>query len=259
MQEKPIIKVKLRWRGKNMSKDRNQIIIDFRKGLEELNIKLNDFQIDQFMNYYEILIEKNKVMNLTAITELYEVVYKHFIDSLSIVKVYRPENEKIIDIGTGAGLPGIPLKIAFPNTTIVLMDSLNKRIRFLNEVIEKLNLDNIKAVHGRAEDYGGDSKYREVFDICTSRAVAKLSTLSEYCLPFVKVGGKFVSYKSGNISQELSEAERAIKSLGGKFFKAEEFELPHTDIKRSLVLIDKAIKTPNIYPRMAGKPSKQPL
>lgn len=242
-----------------MNKDRNQIILNFRKGLEELNISLSDYQIEQFLIYYELLVEKNKVMNLTAITEFSEVVYKHFLDSLSIVKVYRPESDKIIDIGTGAGFPGIPLKIAFPGTNIVLMDSLNKRVRFLDEVIEKLNLSNIKAVHGRAEDYGVERSYREVFDICTSRAVAKLSTLSEYCLPFIRVGGMFIAYKSGNISQEFKEAKRAIKTLGGRIDGIEEFEIPHTEIKRSLILINKTLITPAIYPRMAGKPSKLPL
>lgn len=242
-----------------MINDKSQVIIDFNKRLEELNISLNDLQMAQFIDYYELLIEKNKVMNLTAITEISEVINKHFLDSLSIIKICRPKAEKIIDLGAGAGFPGIPLKIAFPNTTIVLLDSLNKRIRFLDEVIEKLNLGKIRAVHGRAEDYGGDENYREAFDICTSRAVAKLSTLSEYCLPFVRIGGKFISYKSGNISEELSEAKKAIRILGGVLVAAEEFVLPATDIKRSLICIDKAARTPNKYPRMSGKPTKEPL
>lgn len=242
-----------------MVNHKNQVIIDFKKDLEELNISLNDVQITQLMTYYDLLIEKNKVMNLTAITELSEVVGKHFLDSLSIVKVSRPKEERILDLGTGAGLPGIPIKIAFPDTTIVLMDSLKKRIYFLDEVIERLNLKNISTIHGRAEDYGRKVNYREKFDICTSRAVARLSTLSEYCLPFVKVGGRFISYKSGNISEELKEAEKAISILGGTVLKADEFELPNKDIKRSLIVINKSDKSPIKYPRMSGKPSKEPL
>lgn len=238
---------------------KKQGIIDFKEGLEELNIKINDLQISQFMDYYELLIEKNKVMNLTAITELSEVINKHFIDSLSITKVHRLQKEKILDLGTGAGLPGIPIKIAFPDTQMVLMDSLNKRVKFLDEVIEKLGLDKITTIHGRAEDYGREKNYRDSFDICTSRAVAKLSTLSEYCMPFVKIGGKFIPYKSGNITGELNEAETAINILGGKLLKTEEFDLPNTDIKRTLILIEKRKSTPNKYPREAGKPSKEPL
>ncbi|TAH71504.1 MAG: 16S rRNA (guanine(527)-N(7))-methyltransferase RsmG [Anaerolineaceae bacterium] len=242
-----------------MDNDKNQGMLDFKIGLDNLDIRLNDLQMKQFIDYYELLIEKNKVMNLTAITEFSEVISKHFLDSLSIIKVYRPTDEKILDLGTGAGLPGIPLKIAFPDTQVVLMDSLNKRIRFLDEVIEKLDLNNITAVHGRAEDFGRDEKYREAFDICASRAVARLSILSEYCVPFVKLGGKFISYKSGNISEELKEAERAIKILGATVIQNKEFDLAHTDIKRSLIMTEKIYKTPNKYPRTSGKPSKEPL
>ena len=242
-----------------MEKDKNRGLQDFMEGLEKLNIKLNDVQLSQFMDYYELLIERNKVMNLTSITEFTEVISKHFIDSLSITRVHQPSGERILDVGTGAGFPGIPIKIAFPNTKVVLMDSLNKRIRFLDEVISKLNLENISAIHGRAEDYGREKEYRESFDICTSRAVARLSTLSEYCIPFVKIGGRFISYKSGNIEEELREAEKAISTLGGTLSRAEEFELPGTDIRRSLVLIEKTIRTSNKYPRLAGKPSKEPL
>lgn len=242
-----------------MEYDKNQGMLEFKIGLDDLNIHLNDIQISQFMDYYELLIEKNKVMNLTTITEFQDVIRKHFLDSLSIVKVYRPENEKIIDIGTGAGLPGIVLKIAFPNTVIVLMDSLNKRVKFLDEVIERLQLENIKAIHGRAEDYGRDVLYREAFDICTSRAVAKLSTLSEYCIPFVKKGGSFIPYKSGYITDELNEASRAINILGGSVIETKEFDLSQTDIRRTIIQIRKINKTPIIYPRTAGKPSKEPL
>jgi len=160
-----------------------------------------------------MLIERNKVMNLTAITEYEEVINKHFIDSLSIIKVYQnKENIKVIDMGTGAGFPGIPLKIAFPNWDITLLDSLNKRVNFLNDVINQLELKNITAIHGRAEDYGNETHYRETYDLCVSRAVAKLSTLSEYCLPYVKVNGYFIPYKAGNIDAEVNESQKAINT-----------------------------------------------
>lgn len=236
-----------------------QGIINFKEGLKNLNIELDDYQIKQFMDYYQILIDWNKKMNLTSITELPEVIHKHFLDSLSIVNVYRPEDEKIIDVGTGADFPGIPIKIAFPNTRVVLMDSLKKRISFLDEVIKNLNLYNIDAVHGRAEDLGRDQTFRETFDLCTSRAVAKLSVLTEYCLPFVKKGGYFIPYKSGNINDELQEAQNAIKTLGGSVRNHKEFTLPLTDIRRSLIMIEKIKETPKKYPRTAGKPAKEPL
>lgn len=242
-----------------MDYDKEQGIIEFRKGLDELQIHLDDNQIKQFIDYYELLINWNQVMNLTSITDFMEVIHKHFLDSLSMVKVYRPVNEKILDIGTGAGFPGIPLKIAFPDTKVFLLDSLNKRIRFLNEVIEKLNLKNISAIHGRAEDYGRNSSFRETFDLCTSRAVAKLSTLSEYSIPYLKKGGYFIAYKSGNIREELEDAKRAIGILGGCVKENKEFQLPLTDMGRSLILIEKNSITPMKYPRLAGKPSKEPL
>lgn len=232
----------------------------FSKGLEQLNITLSKEQYDQFLLYYDLLVEWNKVMNLTAITEYDEVVNKHFIDSLSIIKVSdMNKSAKLIDLGTGAGFPGIPLKIAFPNLEIVLLDSLNKRVKFLNEVISKLKLENIVAIHGRAEDFGRDKLYRQSFDYCVSRAVANLSTLSEYCMPYVKIGGKFIPYKSGKITEELNASEKAIKVLGGKMNHIETFLLPGTEIERSLVLIDKVKETPKAYPRSAGKPSKEPI
>lgn len=242
-----------------MENDRNKAVQNFIKTLEELDIGLEDAKLDKLLKYYELMIEKNKVMNLTAITEFSDVLYKHFADSLAIVKVFEPKNETVLDLGSGAGLPGIPLKIVFPDIKMVLMDSLNKRVKFLEEVIEMLELRDIKAVHARAEDLGRDPKFRESFDICVSRAVAKLSVLSEYCLPFVKVGGYFIAYKSGNIAEEIKEAERAIKLLGGTVKKNEEFEIPHTDIKRALIMIEKTKNTPGKYPRAAGKPSKEPL
>lgn len=231
----------------------------FDQGLKEIGIDLTDYQRQQFIDYYEMLIEKNKVMNLTTITELSEVITKHFIDSLSIVKVIELQNQKILDLGTGAGFPGIPLKIVYPELNIVLLDSLNKRLIFLNEVIEKLKLSGIQTLHGRAEDYGKDVKYREQFDLCVSRAVAKLTSLSEYCLPYVKKDGFFIAYKSGKVEEELASSEKAIKILGATIDKVTDFNLPGTDMERTFVVIKKHQKTPKIYPRSAGKPSKEPL
>ena len=203
-------------------------------------------------------------MNLTAITEYEEVIVKHFLDSLSIVKAGCFEQnalngKSVIDIGTGAGFPGIPLKIAFPQLKITLLDSLNKRVNFLNEVIEILGLSKVEAVHGRAEDYAKQREYRECFDFCVSRAVANLSTLSEYCIPFVKEGGCFISYKSGKIDEELSQAGNAVKVLGGKVLDVVKFPLMGTDMDRSFVIIKKTRPTAKKYPRKAGLPSKEPL
>ncbi|HHU72935.1 MAG TPA: 16S rRNA (guanine(527)-N(7))-methyltransferase RsmG [Clostridiales bacterium] len=231
----------------------------FEDGLRQLNIVLNQDQKEQFLKYYELLIEWNKVMNLTAITDFTEVIDKHFLDSLTMIKIYSLSNEKIIDVGTGAGFPGIPLKIAFPNTKIVLLDSLRKRINFLDEVIKSLRLDGIETIHGRAEDLGKDTKYREKFDVCTSRAVANLATLAEYCLPFVKVGGNFISYKSGDVTEELNLAKKATGLLGGSIDEIKIFPLPGTDIDRSLIKIKKDSRTPMKFPRTPGKPSKEPL
>lgn len=231
----------------------------FKKGLEKWNIKLSEAQYDQFIDYYELLTEKNKVMNLTAITKWDEVVTKHFLDSLSIVNLINISKERIIDIGTGAGFPGIPLKIIYPDAEIVLLDSLKKRLLFLDDVVEKLNLKSIRTIHGRAEDFGRDKEYRETFDLCVSRAVARLSSLCEYCLPFVKKGGYFIPYKSGKIQDELEESKRAFKILGAEFEKNHPFMLPDTDMERNLLLIKKKNPTPSAYPRTAGKPSKEPL
>lgn len=232
----------------------------FEKDLEKWNIKLEKRQVCQFLQYYELLVEWNSFMNLTAITDFDEVIKKHFVDSLSLIKAINLSNDyTMIDIGTGAGFPGIPLKIAFPNLKITLLDSLNKRVKFLNEVIEKLELKDIKAIHGRAEDFAKDKEYRETYDLCVSRAVANLSTLSEYCLPYVKVGGKFISYKSEKIQDEMNAAKNAIQILGGNVSGQIDFNLPDSDIYRNLFIIDKVKETSKKYPRKAGLPSKEPL
>lgn len=225
-----------------------------------MGIALTNEQLSQFMDYYEYLIEKNQVMNLTAITEYEDVVRKHFVDSLSIVRVCDMQKcDTLIDVGTGAGFPGVPLKIAFPHLRVVLLDSLNKRVQFLNELIDKLRLNEISAVHGRAEDYGKEKEYREQFDLCVSRAVANLSSLSEYCLPFVRVNGQFISYKSTNINMEIEDAQTAIHLLGGNVVQTEDFQLPESDISRSFLVIQKERPTPAKFPRKAGLPSKEPL
>lgn len=231
-----------------------------KRKLKELSLELEDEKIHQFIRFYEILVEWNQKMNLTAITEYEDVVEKHFIDSLSIVKTIELNQEmRVIDIGTGAGFPGIPLKIAFPHLEITLLDSLNKRVRFLEYVIGELSLKNIKAIHGRAEDYAHQKEYRETYDLCVSRAVANLSTLSEYCLPYVKKEGSFISYKSGEIAEEVNASEKAIDILGGRISDILKFSLPGTDISRSFVQIEKVRNTGKKYPRKAGLPSKEPL
>lgn len=239
-----------------------------RKSAIQLGIELSDEQINKFQKYYEMLIETNKVMNLTAITGKEEVILKHFVDSISIVKVlpdmikYIDSDNisiKILDLGTGAGFPGIPLKIVFPAIDIVLLDSLNKRINFLNSVIDELKLSGINAIHGRAEEMARNKEYREKFDLCVSRAVANLSTLSEYCLPFIKVNGKFISYKASEIEEEVDNAGNALKILGGNLTTVKKITLPESDIERSFVIIDKAKNTPKTYPRKAGTASRNPL
>lgn len=232
----------------------------FVKDLSQLNIVLTDLQIEQFLVYYEMLIEWNQVMNLTAITEYDDVMKKHFIDSISLCKAYDVSREiSCIDVGTGAGFPGLALKIAYPNMQVTLLDSLNKRIQFLNAVIDKLGLAGVETVHGRAEDFAKPGKLREKFDLCVSRAVANLSTLSEYCLPFVKEGGCFISYKSEKISEEMKTAKNAISILGGEINGQVEFMLPDSDIYRNLFIIEKKKITPKKYPRKAGLPGKEPL
>lgn len=238
-------------------KNKEQRLVE---NMKMISVELTNKQVSQFIKFYEMLVEWNKVMNLTGITEYDEVVMKHFVDSLSIVKVNGFDNvTSIIDVGTGAGFPGIPLKIVFPEIKITLLDSLNKRIKFLNAVIDELELENIETIHGRAEDFSKKEDYREQYDLCVSRAVANLATLSEYCLPFIKKGGFLVSYKSGEVADELKNAEKAIKILGGKRQQPIYFNLPGTDIQRSFIIIKKTETTPKKYPRKAGTPSKQPL
>lgn len=230
----------------------------FINDLKAIDIELSDEQLEQFLTYYEMLIEKNKVMNLTAITDFDEVLEKHFEDSLSLIQAVDLEkSQTVIDLGTGAGFPGIPLKIAFPNLQITLADSLNKRILFLDDVIRELGLVGIDTVHGRAEDLAKNSDYREKFDLCVSRAVANLSTLSEYCLPFVKIGGKFISYKAGECDEEVAASKSSVFLLGGKISDIKKFELGESG--RAFVIIDKVSGTPKKYPRKAGTPSKDPL
>lgn len=230
----------------------------------EFHIELSAKQMNQFQAYYEMLVETNKVMNLTAITELDEVITKHFLDSLALAEVYPDicnldKNVRVLDLGTGAGFPGIPLKIALPHLQVTLMDSLNKRVKFLQLVIDKLELCDIDAVHGRAEEAAKNPAYRESFDLCVSRAVANLSTLSEYCLPFVKVGGMCIPYKAAEIEEEVHTGKKAIAVLGGKLTTVKKIVLPDSDIERSFVFIEKVKHTPKSYPRKAGTASKEPI
>lgn len=272
-------------------------LTQFHKDLAEWGITLTSKQDEQFLKFYELLVEWNSFMNLTAITEFDEVMKKHFLDSMSFVhyvkNYYCTINNEItkvnknkdivsddkstgaqkefdcsylsqlkftmIDVGTGAGFPGIPLAILFPEAKFTLMDSLNKRIKFLNEVILQLGLTNVETVHSRAEDLARNVKYREQYDYTVSRAVANLSTLSEYCLPFVKPTGNFVSYKSERLSEELVAAEKAISILGGTVKDQIDFQLPESDIYRNLLIIEKIKPTSKKYPRKAGLPSKEPL
>lgn len=256
----------------------------FQKDLQYFGIRLSEKQLKQFLVYYEMLVEWNQMMNLTSITEYDDVMKKHFVDSLSLIKtcdvttshdlissheltnhfcltesLCLTKSLSVIDVGTGAGFPGLALKIAFPDLKVTLLDSLNKRIHFLDAVIEKLGLVGVETVHGRAEDFAKPGKLRESFDLCVSRAVANLSVLSEYCLPFVKQGGLFISYKSEKISEEINAAGNAIFILGGKLERQTEFTLPDSDIYRNLVIIKKEKATPKKYPRKAGLPTKEPL
>lgn len=223
-----------------------------------VGVDISEIQAEQFYDYYELLVERNKVMNLTAITDFKEVVKKHFADSLTLLRIHNmDEVRNMIDVGTGAGFPGIPLKIVCPDVKLTLLDSLGKRVKFLEDVAGKLDLRGVECVHSRTEDLAGNSYYREQYDLVTARAVAAMNVLSEYCLPYVKIGGVFAAYKSGTIEEELAAAERAISVLGGKVRATEKFQLD--DMGRSIVLIEKTRKTPKSYPRKAGTPSRSPI
>lgn len=240
-----------------MDKSKFHILED---GCQAFGVTLTEKQIEQFEKYYELLVEWNKVMNLTGITEFDEVMQKHFVDSVAAAKYVEMEKvNSLIDVGTGAGFPGIPLKIVYPHLQVTLLDSLNKRIKFLNEVVDNLGLTGIETVHGRAEDAAKKAEYREQFDLSVSRAVANLASLTEYCLPFVKVGGKFVSYKSVAVDEEIVQSKKAVYVLGGEIGKVEKFNLPGSDMERALVMVEKKRSTPKKYPRKAGMPTKEPL
>lgn len=230
----------------------------FKRYSKKLDVEINNNQIDKFYKYMEILLEWNQKINLTAITDCEEIILKHFVDSLTIER-YVEKGSYLIDVGTGAGFPGIPIKIVREDIKMVLLDSLNKRIQFLNEVINQLGLKNIEAVHARVEEFGKNKEYREKFDIATSRAVANLSTLSEYMIPLVKVGGKCVCMKGKEVEQELQDAKNAINVLGGKAVDKVEFQLLDNDINRSIICISKVKSTPSKYPRKPGTPSKEPI
>lgn len=233
---------------------------EIKEVFDKMHIELHDGALDLLNRYYEMLIDTNKVMNLTAITEYSEVVIKHFADSAAIGCITDMNgNIDVIDVGTGAGFPGIVLKIVYPQLSVVLLDSLNKRVNFLKNVITELGLTDISAIHGRAEDIARNKDYREKFDLCVSRAVANMSSLSEYCLPFVKVGGRFIPYKADRCDEEVKTASKAVNILGGKIRKIESYVIPDTDICRKFVIIDKLRNTSAKYPRKAGLPTKEPL
>ena len=233
---------------------------EIKKMLGDVGLAAADSEAEQFLKFYEILIEKNKVMNLTAITEFGEVLIKHFADSLSLSSyVNLSEIKNMLDLGTGAGFPGVPIKIMFPNISVTYLDSLAKRMNYLTDACTEIGMENFECVHGRAEDFGRDKNFREKYELVVSRAVANLSVLAEYALPFVEVGGMFVSYKSANSEEEINNSKKAIKELGGKIEKVETFTLPGSEDPRSLVFIRKEKKTPSAYPRKAGIPKKSPI
>ena len=235
---------------------------EFCKEIEEksskIDINLDNEICNKLYNYMNLLLEWNEKINLTAITDEKEIILKHFIDSFTINKFIN-SGDKMLDIGTGAGFPGLPIKIIRAEVDVFLMDSLNKRINFLNEVIESLQLKNIEAFHSRAEEMAKNNKFREKFDVVTSRAVAKLNILLEYMLPYTKVNGKCLCMKGPNIEEEIKEAEKALKILGGEIEKIEKIILPHSNIERKIIIIRKKSATPLKYPRKAGMPTKEPL
>lgn len=241
-----------------MDKVDNELVELLIEGAKEFNISLNEEEIDNFFKYKSLLKEWNAKINLTAIEDDRDIIIKHFIDSLSILPFIKDDNLRLIDVGTGAGFPGIPVKIARESIEVILLDSLEKRVKFLNEVIKENALTGIKALHARAEEMGVSPEYREKYDICTARAVSNLPVLIEYCLPFVKVGGCFIAMK-GSSTEEIGNSKRALDIIGGKIEEVREFNLPFTDSKRNIIVIRKFRQTPTRYPRKAGKPSKEPL
>lgn len=229
-----------------------------KEGVMNFGVSLTEIQVKEFLKYMELLLEWNQKVNLTAIEDEREIIIKHFIDSMSIMPYFENKELKLIDVGTGGGFPGIPVKIAFSNVKVTLLDSLEKRVKFLNEVISVLKLNGINAVHGRAEDCGAAKEHREKYDISVARAVASLPVLLEYCLPFVKPGGLFIAMKGSSI-EELESSGKALEVLGGEIEKVNTFELPFSEAKRNIVIVRKLRQTPTKYPRKAGKPSKEPL
>lgn len=238
--------------------EKDEFFYKLQNQAQKIDINLTNKQLNEFYTYMNLLIEWNKNINLTAITEPEEIIKKHFIDSLTISKNIQKDSS-IIDVGTGAGFPGIPLKIVREDINVVLLDALNKRLNFLNEVIKENKLENIETVHFRAEEIGKNKKYREKYDIATSRAVAQLNILAEYLLPLVKIGGKCICMKGSNVEEELKNSKKAITILGGEIEKIEEFILPDSDIKRNVIIIKKVNSTPAKYPRKPGTPAKEPI
>lgn len=238
--------------------EKQEFINEIISKLKKINVNINEEIGEKFYKYTELLLEWNKKINLTAITDLDDIILKHYVDSLTINK-YITNNNRIIDIGTGAGFPGIPLKLLNKEKEFILVDSLNKRVKFLEEVVNQLNINNIEVIHARVEDLAKNNKYRENIDIATSRAVANLSTLLEYMLPFIKINGVCICMKGPKISEEINGAKNAIEILGGKIEKIENINLPDTDIERNIVIVKKIRPTPNKYPRKAGMPAKEPL
>lgn len=238
--------------------EKDEFFYKLQNQAQKIDINLTNKQLNEFYTYMNLLIEWNKNINLTAITEPEEIIKKHFIDSLTISKNIKKDSS-IIDVGTGAGFPGIPLKIVREDINVVLLDALNKRLNFLNEVIKENKLENIETVHFRAEEIGKNKKYREKYDIATSRAVAQLNILAEYLLPLVKIGGKCICMKGSNVEEELKNSKKAITLLGGEIEKIEEFILPDSDIKRNVIIIKKVNSTPAKYPRKPGTPAKEPI
>lgn len=224
----------------------------------KINVMLNDKQISKYYQYMNLLLEWNEKINLTSITRQDEIILKHFIDSMTILK-YLDKYNKIIDVGTGAGFPGIPIAIMKEEKSVTLMDSLNKRIKFLEDIKQKLDLKNINLIHSRAEDLGQDLNNREMYDVSVSRAVANLTTLVEYLIPFIKIGGICICMKGQDVEEEINDSKRAIELLGGRIKKVDEFYLPDSDMKRNIVIIEKIRSTNKRYPRKAGIPSKEPL